>query len=164
MTPIIMLNILVNAGRTIDRRFPGLRESDHHTWMRKVAYFAHLRSPRIGLKSAHGTEVAISGDTAGILPDGAEIRTGQQPFFAVSIIRDNPPVNEWRSQPLDYGLVEGQYWIIPDAVDIGAETEPEPKPEPEPEPKPEPEPGGDAQLDRIEGLLWALGKHLGAWQ
>jgi hypothetical protein len=50
-------------------------------------------------------------------------------MYCVSIIRDNPPGNEWRNPPLDYGLVTGQHYIpvTPKTPDVGP-VEPPPPP------------------------------------
>jgi len=117
-TPSHLVDIAVRAGRTIDDRYPGLRERDGETWMAKVVAVASQDPDdgwRFGRKSNHGPSLAVSPDTVGIKPDGWAGEPGRRsPFFAVSIIRHNPPVNEWRNPPLDYGLLDpGQYWIPP---------------------------------------------------
>jgi hypothetical protein len=119
-TPSILIDLCAGAGREIDRRFPGLREQDHYAWLRKVVWLlkttgeAQNNPYHFGLKSAHGPNQAISGDTIGILSPGSIAETGRRDFYAVSIIRHNPPTNEWRIPlPLDYGMVSGQWWIEP---------------------------------------------------
>lgn len=119
-TPVHIIEIMTNAGREIDLRFPGLRSSNVEGWAAKTAYLASLSNPAIGRKS-RGPGARVSPDTFGYSPDG-----NTKDFFAVSIIRDNPPVNEWRSPALDYGKITGQLWIKAEPVDVGGEIEPEP--------------------------------------
>lgn len=114
-----LIALLVSAGRTIDSRFPGLRQADGESWAAKVAWLASRQNPQIGRKSNHGKTAAVSLDTFGILPPGEREQDGRQNFFAVSLIRHNPPENEWRAAPHDYGLIEQQYWIAPRQVDVG---------------------------------------------
>jgi hypothetical protein len=149
-TPNHLIAIAVESGRTIDQRFPGLREQNVDAWMTKVAYLASKRDPRFGRKSAHGIGIAVSADTLGILPEpGGD--SGRRPFYAVSIIRHNPPINEWRGQAHDYGLIEGQFWIAPQPVDIG-EQAPAPTPD-DPPPPATPEP---VDLAPLVGMIVAL--------
>ncbi len=116
-TPQAFIALIVNAGRTIDRRFPGLRERDGHGWAKKVAYLAHLSDPRVGGKGRNAGHLSI--DTFGYA-QSPQSASGPVPFFGVSIIRENPPINEWRAQPHDYGLIaDGQWWIKPEPVDVG---------------------------------------------
>jgi hypothetical protein len=158
-TPSILIDLCAGAGREIDRRFPGLREQDHYAWLRKVVWLlkttgeAQNNPYHFGLKSAHGPNQAISGDTIGILSPGSIAETGRRDFYAVSIIRHNPPTNEWRIPlPLDYGMVSGQWWIEPTQEDLG-ENPPVPEEPPVPEqPKPD-EPGPIATTPGVQALL-----------
>lgn len=115
MTPKSLIDIAVQSGLQIDKLYPGLRERDADAWMAKVTYLASLTDARIGRKS-RGPGARVSPDTIGIKTSLDSADT--DPFYCVSIIRDNPPVNEWRVQPLDYGLVSGQLWIKPHPVEI----------------------------------------------
>ena len=127
MTPSEIVKIMQDSGREIDSRFPGLRSSNVESWMAKAAYLASISNAGIGRKS-RGPGARVSPDTMGYSPDG-----NTSNFYAVSIIRDNPPVNEWRNPPLDYGMIYGQLWTKAEKVDIG-ETPPIPGPEPPPNP------------------------------
>lgn len=118
-TPIELINIAVHAGGVIDARFPGLRSSDNEAWMAKVAYLSSISDARIGRK-ARSFGARVSPDTVGIKEHVNN--SDNAPFYAVSIIRDNPPTNEWRNPPLDYGLISGQLWIKADPVDIGEDN------------------------------------------
>lgn len=118
-TPAHLIQLAVNSGREIDRLFPGLREKDNEQWMQKVVYLASLADPSAGRK-ARSAGARLSPDTLGFKTND------QGHFYAVSIIRDNPPINEWRNTPLDYGLVTDQYWEKQEPVDIGGVVQPPP--------------------------------------
>lgn len=116
MTPVDLIASAVECGRVIDNRFPGLREENSDAWMAKVCWLAYSRNSRFGRKS-RGPGARVSPDTVGIKRNAES--GASDPFYAVSIIRDNPPTNEWRQEPLDHGLISGQLWVEPSMVDIG---------------------------------------------
>jgi len=132
-TPSDLIQLAVNSGKEIDRLYPGLRQQDADAWMAKVAYLGFLSDRRIGRKS-RGPGARVSPDTVGIKVQ--EPNSNDSPFYAVSIIRDNPGINEWRLNekgvptPEDHGLISGQLWIAPEIVDIGEPPVNPPNPEP----------------------------------
>lgn len=124
-TPKHFIDLIVDSGQEIDRRFPGLRESYVEEWMAKVCYLASLTDVRTGRK-ARDASARVSPDTAGFKEESTNSDTA--PFYAVSIIRDDQDNgNPWRAKPIDHGLVSGQLWILPKPVDLGeGEGPPEP--------------------------------------
>jgi len=120
-TPQALVDLIVLCGKTIDSRYRGLRESDGEEWASKVAALGHSIDTRFGRKSAHGVNGKKSIDTFAIrLEEGG---SGKTPFYGVSIIRDNPPINEWRATPHDYGMIDSQFWILPEKVEFGGPIE-----------------------------------------
>jgi hypothetical protein len=102
-TPQRIIDDMVWGGQQADARHPGLRQHNADAWMQYAASYAASRDPLIGQKSrAPGARVS---------PDTMAYDLGTAGMCCVSIIRDNPPVNEWRSPPLDYGVVTGQHFI-----------------------------------------------------
>jgi hypothetical protein len=102
-TPAHLIEAMVWGGQQADRHHPGLRQSDSDAWMQHAASYAASRYGSIGRKArAPGARVS---------PDTMASTLGASGMYCVSIIRDNPPVNEWRDTPLDYGIITGQTFV-----------------------------------------------------
>lgn len=116
-TPSQIIDLMVTCGRTADATYPGLRERNSDAWMEIAAGYACGQNPNLGRKArAAGARVS---------PDTMACRAGGG-FYAVSIIRDNPPVNEWREAPRDYGLITDQYFVAVPPLDLPGTVEPPP--------------------------------------
>lgn len=117
-TPQSLIDAMVWGGQEADRLHPGLRQQNSEAWMAHAASYAASRDPRIGRKSrAPGARVS---------PDTMAYEVSAQSMYCVSIIRDNPPTNEWRNPPLDYGVVTGQHFVPVTPVDPDGGSPPDP--------------------------------------
>ncbi|HAM41649.1 MAG TPA: hypothetical protein DCP69_10020 [Candidatus Omnitrophica bacterium] len=135
---------------------PGLRAVDANGFLDRVVYLCRLRDPAFGRKRNPSGRISV--DTLGVL-----IPQSQPPHFeAISIMRDNPSVNELRVTWLHYvpGPVSDGEHVGPDQEWIEARTvytdvQWQDATEP-PEPTPTPTPTPDDALARIEAKQDAI--------
>lgn len=141
-TPQALIDLLIDSGREIDKRYPGLRQASIEAWRDKTAYLGFTRDSRIGKKRNPSGRIS---------PNAFGLKLSDGSLTAVDIVRDNPGVNEWRGEPEIYEDVQhDQQWIQPEPVEIDPGTQ---QPDDPKDPLPDPvECKCDEMKERLDAL------------